>query len=289
MYQKQSVNRLWIILGLGIFCIGMGLAAFLDLPLTASLYRPTQPAAIWMECFGFYPIYLPAALWLFSKLFPPACGKVRISAFLALGALLIFLWQYSISHLVRRGVSHAFAITVPVWISAIAILAVLYICFVRRNALAAAKLRFCAWFGTVYLASHCVLIYVLKTIWSRTRFEDMLAAGNFEAFTSWLSPFGNGGSSFPSGHTAAACGIFVLAVLCDLFPSWNRHRFLVWAGCWLYVGCMAFSRLMMGRHFLSDTLAAGALMAALFLILTHTAWYKQSAEAVCRQGETHNE
>ena len=39
-----------------------------------------------------------------------------------------------------------------------------------------------------------------------------------------MQPFGNGGSSFPSGHTAAACSVFILTLACDVCLKWNRRR-----------------------------------------------------------------
>ena len=104
----------------------------------------------------------------------------------------------------------------------------------------------------------------------------MLAAGDFSRFTSWLQPFGQGGSSFPSGHTASACGIFMLLIVCDVSARFARRRGLVWAVCWAYVAGMALSRMAMGRHFLSDTVMAAGVMAALFLALTHTGAYRKS-------------
>ena len=134
--------------------------------------------------------------------------------------------------------------------------------------------------GTVYAVANQVATYLLKFIWSRPRFDDMLAEGTQHLFRHWFMPFGSGGSSFPSGHTANAAGIFALLFLCDVFPALGRHRRLVTAGCWLYVALMAFSRILIGRHFLSDTLAASALMALLFYAVHHSKRYRQGLPAL---------
>lgn len=69
------------------------------------------------------------------------------------------------------------------------------------------KLEFVCLWGTVYLLAGLAAINIIKAVWQRTRFDDMLTAagggfeGAFAQFTSWMQPFGNGGSSFPSGHT----------------------------------------------------------------------------------------
>ena len=48
--------------------------------------------------------------------------------------------------------------------------------------------------AVIYMILNNVIIQLLKRVWDRTRFDDMLAAGDFGAFTSWFEPFGNGGS-----------------------------------------------------------------------------------------------
>ncbi len=282
MYQQPAIHRRWIVLGLCLLGAGLTAAFFFDLSLTRYLYQPDDPPAIFMESFGFYPIYLPALLWLCVQWLRPGAWAARLAAFASSLILAGYLAYYSVTHLARRGVRH------PGLYAAVVLLATAFcLGWVVRLCLAgtstARRARFGLWCGTLYLLIHWVVIYVCKLVWNRTRFEDMLQNGDFEHFTRWLFPFGNGGTSFPSGHTAAACGVFVLVFFCDLFPGWNKRRGLVWAGCWAYVGWMALSRMMMGRHFLSDTLAASALMVTLFLLITRSNWYKRQALAVCQE------
>lgn len=141
------------------------------------------------------------------------------------------------------------------------------------------RLRFACFWGTVYFIVELAVIGLLKLVWARTRFDDMLAAGDFSRFTSWLRPFGQGGTSFPSGHTASACGIFALLIVCDVSVRFARRRGLIWAVCWAYVAGMALSRMVMGRHFLSDTVMAAGVMALLFVALTHMGAYRRSLAA----------
>ena len=68
----------------------------------------------------------------------------------------------------------------------------------------------------------------------------------------------------------------MLLIVCDVSARFARRRGLVWAVCWAYVAGMALSRMAMGRHFLSDTVMAAGVMAALFLALTHTGAYRKS-------------
>ncbi len=95
-------------------------------------------------------------------------------------------------------------------------------------------------FFVVASAASAGLVQVLKAVFGRVRPEDMLV----------ISDHG----SFPSGHTANAATIAVVAVI--LFPR-------VWVAAvgagWVFV--MAFSRTQVHAHWLSDTVG-GALAGA---------------------------
>ncbi|WP_417511105.1 phosphatase PAP2 family protein [Microbacterium sp.] len=75
-------------------------------------------------------------------------------------------------------------------------------------------------------------VQLLKSLFGRTRPQDMLVTSDF--------------GSFPSGHTANAATIAALAVL--LFP---RLWVLIVAAAWMLA--MAFSRTLVSAHWLSDT------------------------------------
>lgn len=109
--------------------------------------------------------------------------------------------------------------------------------------------------GLFFLAASALsagFVQLLKTIFGRVRPEDMLV----------ISDHG----SFPSGHTANAATIAVVAVL--LFP---RIWVAIVGAAWVLL--MAFSRTQVHAHWLSDTLGgllagAGAalVVAALFTL-----------------------
>lgn len=278
--KKSSKFSTGIVLALFVYVIGFWAATTWDLPLDLLLYSPTNPFAIFMEAFGWYPAFLVfvfyCATWyaklrkdgkLWQKLLPP---------FLAFVTLAIMAWD-SIRRLTTRGWLTGFTD----WRCLFCILFVVLLGYLLFSIACKAepktqeKFSFFGFWGTIYLAANQVVMFLLKTLWQRTRFDEMLAIGNYSDFTPWYIPFGNGGNSFPSGHTANAAGLFVLVILCDLFPSWNKKRKWVYALIWVYVILMAFSRILIGRHFLSDTLAASGIMAILFFILRRTSYYQK--------------
>ncbi len=278
MYPNQ-INRRFLALGIVLLILGLGAGALWDLPIDQAVHSPANLAAILMECFGFYPLYLPLLL-LCASLGGDAARPLSLRWGCGLGAAGITggLLLYSLSHLEKRGVEHSLLWALGVWCVLLALYWILRSMERARTDAWRRRERFVLFWGSVYMVMNLALVNLLKWVWNRTRFDDMLAAGDFSAFTSWLEPFGSGGSSFPSGHTAAACGVFVLVLLCDIWPAWHRRRTVIWAACWAYVAGMAVSRLVMGRHFLSDTVAAAALMSALFWAMTRSRAYQRSLQ-----------
>ncbi len=96
-----------------------------------------------------------------------------------------------------------------------------------------------------------VSVCVLKLFWGRVRFRQLGAADDFSP---WFLPQGvTGFVSFPSGHTANAALLFILALL---VPD-IKHRAGKWVcyalpAVWTIV--MAASRVMIGAHYASDVL-----------------------------------
>ncbi|GAB3633898.1 hypothetical protein GCM10027421_32510 [Microbacterium shaanxiense] len=90
-----------------------------------------------------------------------------------------------------------------------------------------------ALFVVISLLASVVVVQLLKSLFGRARPEEMLV----------ISDFG----SFPSGHTANAATMAVIAVL--LFPRiWVLLLGVIWTIA------MAFSRTLLSVHWLSDTI-----------------------------------
>ena len=123
-----------------------------------------------------------------------------------------------------------------------------------------------ALWGT-FTVAHLLIVNVIKPIWGRLRFDDMIAAGRLAEFTPWTQPAGAGGSSFPSGHTAAAGMLLAMVFCCRLYGFARKD-----VGGWLFAGylwmlAVGFGRILVGRHFLSDVLAAAWIDSLLLFIL----------------------
>lgn len=132
-----------------------------------------------------------------------------------------------------------------------------------------------ALFALVFMVAALIVMQIMKMLWGRMRYRDMLSAGTTEGFTPWyVVNIGNGEEaykSFPSGHTSSAANIFILAALCDVFPRLNnfRARAVINTGCFIFTVLVAVSRIVNCAHFLSDVLAGGYIT---YLIFVLTRW-----------------
>ena len=159
----------------------------------------------------------------------------------------------------------AVALLVTLFVDALAAFAFL---FMTRGCQAKTLLRFLC---TVIFV--CVgimlLINIIKVPWGRARMRLIYSTGNDTYFTNWWQAgtalkkklVADGVSSdefrsFPSGHTAcAACAMLValLPTVSKLFKGKEKRLGLL--GC-LWTAIVAFSRLRMGAHFLTDVTMA---------------------------------
>ena len=115
--------------------------------------------------------------------------------------------------------------------------------------------------GIIIMFAQLSVVEIVKAFWGRVRFRDLLKAGSFDAFTQWYMPNGiNGNKSFPSGHTGGAS----MSYLIMMFPFINREKWLKrsWL-CFLvpfvFTSTVAFTRLVVGAHYLSDVTMGGTI------------------------------
>ncbi len=116
-------------------------------------------------------------------------------------------------------------------------------------------------FAYVFLA--ILIINVIKIPWARPRMR-FLAVNSEASFQPWWHPgydlkdyFVAAGvaseefKSFPSGHTADACTVLLFSLLPYLKKDFGKQRTIFWCGI-VWTCLVAFSRIIMGAHFLTD-------------------------------------
>ena len=252
-----------------LLCIGaMAAGAKFDWQVTDTLYNPQNGFGMFFEAVSWLPIYA----------FIPvlgACNMVRnknnMTTF-ARGAFMLItsccIFAYSIcDHYVQRG----FMRKANPYLCGIAggiVAAVLFLAVRTLKRSVIRKMQAVCAFGTLYMISYLVIIFSLKVVFGRDRYEDIITGGQY-VFADWFKPvFFSDGSSFPSGHTAAAMGIIILLLLPFIFKTFKNMKWPLFVGCYVYAALTAFSRLIMGRHFISDTAMAILVMTLVFIFLT---------------------
>ncbi len=112
--------------------------------------------------------------------------------------------------------------------------------------------------GIIVMFAQLGIIEIMKFLWGRVRFRDLLKAGSYDAFTSWYHPNGvNGNKSFPSGHTAGAAMSYLMMLLPFVSPKWDKNKAWCFIIPLLHTGVVAYTRLVMGAHYLSDVIMGG--------------------------------
>lgn len=99
---------------------------------------------------------------------------------------------------------------------------------------------------------------IMKTLWGRVRFRDLIKQGSYDAFTPWYHPNGNNGNrSFPSGHTAGAAMSYLMMFFPFVSKTWEKRKGLCFFIPLIYTSVVAYTRLVMGAHYLSDVTVGG--------------------------------
>lgn len=133
--------------------------------------------------------------------------------------------------------------------------------------------------------SEIVLVNVFKVLWMRPRMRMLAGYGDATYEAVWqvgapdyMDGFLETGvgfnefASFPSGHTANAAVAMIFVSLVLLADKWKgaQNRIYWVAVAWgLYV---AFSRIIMGAHFLTDTIVGFTIAFVIVLIALHVAF-----------------
>lgn len=112
-------------------------------------------------------------------------------------------------------------------------------------------------------------IELIKISVGRVRFRDLISASDVSGFSPWYAPnWFSGNKSFPSGHTANACAMALLPLCFSKeFKARNPHApALTYATAALWTALMAFSRITVGAHYLSDVLTGGLIAFAAVML-----------------------
>ena len=258
MRPSNGIGKLLLYL-LGI--CGLIVFAFYDLSISRFLYQPQALLARAVHVAGEWPNSI-AMIFSGCVLFG---GRDRWSLHPArelLGALPVFV---GMGILFPHTWYHLLGIWPPLWLSCAVVLlggAFLLLLFASGDPNVYRRLRGIAMTAVLLSVFAILSVNLLKLIWGRVRFYDMLP--DCTAFTPWYLPQGfTGNASFPSGHTANACTSLILW----LFAERSTHpvaRRVLYLFPVFWITLVAFGRIMYGAHFASDVLVSILLCTSAF-------------------------
>lgn len=271
---KQWLYSL-VIAALTAFAVG----TFLDLPINKMLYRPDSSWASFLYAFGQAPIYwclLTSGLLLTFKI------RTRVFWKNALYILLgILLSVFAVYHPVRYAMKLQIMSTYMVAVSALIVLflPVAALIFLLRNVEQKRLQQFTVLMLVVSIGSFAA-VSLIKVLFQRPRYIALLKEPGLFFQPWWMITEENIiisqkvltepdlFRSFPSGHTCSAATILCFTILPLYCEPLAKSRNLLFIGSIGYILLVAFSRMVLGYHFLTDV-SAGFMITLLFFIPTY--------------------
>lgn len=126
----------------------------------------------------------------------------------------------------------------------------------EKNQMELRRLVLVAFGGVVAVYAASTMVDTMKNLWGRFRPYEMEA--DWSNFTSWFSINGvNGHKSFPSGHSQMGWMALYLPLFIAPVKTDKRQKWTIFAI--LFGTLMAFSRVRIGAHFLSDVTVGSAI------------------------------
>ncbi|MDR3130038.1 MAG: phosphatase PAP2 family protein [Treponema sp.] len=246
------------------------IGTFFDLPIDERIYTPGSAIANFLAVFGMFPQYavefLPQTM-LFAILFEKRRSlkiKVMIPVFAAL-LLITTAWVHDFTGYLKHqtGLPSVFLASMLCFFILVFALAALPFAKKKPNELFTVALT-----GLIAFNAGYAILQVIKTFWGRQRFFTM--DNPAEQFTKWFLPQGKAASdsfkSFPSGHSFAAMCAVWFAFWPRFIDCLKKYTRLILVLAILFGLAVMTSRLVLGRHFLSDVTAGASLSLASFAL-----------------------
>lgn len=280
LLPKQYVIYLFSFLGLMLL-----LGTFFDYQISTALYNEANPFGIFFAAFGEYPAALGfvaagTLLWLGHN----KDNKLKAAAQFLGGAFLIFSGSAMATIMPMLYLDLPTAVIVCIGLACAAAV-IFLINFISKSANRDTMLRVAAVIFFVLLFE-MLLVNIVKIPWGRVRMRH-IAADPRAYFMPWwqagtelkntLIAAGVAAEefkSFPSGHTANSACLMLLGLLPMLCQKLaNKKTLLIIIGA-VWAMLVAVSRIIMGAHFLTDTVVGFAISLTVMLVICQIVFAK---------------
>jgi len=128
------------------------------------------------------------------------------------------------------------------------------------------QIRVYAYIGILTVILGILVPNLIKLVWGRPRYRVFI--GDDTQFRYWFDrvgfTFDDNWKSFPSGHSAAAATTLVYTFLPQLFDKLKGKERSILVVCSLWIIIVMVSRVVMGDHFMSDTLFGSGITILIF-------------------------
>lgn len=243
----------------------MVVASFYDLQINMAIYNSQNFYAKFFDLFGELPFYalIPFCLCVIATYLKTSNKGWH----LALSFVCVFFSFVMACVCFQRffGVLIQFYI---VFLLSIITISLLFYCLHKANEEVVFKLFRFSIFAIIYLIAILLCNQLVKSIWGRCRYYNMVDGEHFEMFTPWWFINGlGGGKSFYSGHVTSSMALLCLLPLATMFHMDKRKYFALNVLITAFVVMVAVSRLIYGAHFLSDVTMAVCVCLSIYLLL----------------------
>ena len=242
----------------GVSAIILLIASFYDYQITDYLYQTMPFTGMLFERFMLLPVW---SLVLITFIILAIVKEKKYYHILAL--LTAFYIVYDVLHYwlpfdTSMQVLMLVVIALSYWL-------ILWLLLLRiEKDCLANRLPFLTFFVSVFLTSIWISV-VMKTCWGRIRYRELLSASQF---VPWYMPCGiTGHYSFPSGHTTMFTSIICLLE----YKNYQFEEVSLTKKCllWAFIIIMPITRMVMGAHFLSDTVVGFMITYSCYLGYRH--------------------
>lgn len=264
--SKTLVSRANILILSGILATLFVVGSFFDLSVSETLIDKQSPFGVFFAAFGAWPMVLALATAGTLLILFRDQDRKRVGALQAAGGTAILI-AATVAGLVMPTIYFDLNQYVIYLISAtLTVAGVWAVLKVSKGADRKMAVRIAVGIFVV-VAAELIIVNILKIGWERPRMRLLVDQPSL-AFNPWWV-FGNDGKdqllaagvdsddfkSFPSGHTANAALLMLLNVLGALRKNLAKYAgLLFWLGV-LWTGVVILSRIIVGAHFITDTVA----------------------------------
>lgn len=266
-----------VLLSAGAFLsIMMVIGSFWDYPISQAIYDPSNPFGLFFAAFGEYPAALGFAAGGAMLLSARNREKRLVGVLQIIGGCWFILSGAAMAAMLPKGylnISTGLSVGIGMFCTALTVWGVARLC---RGADRHTVIRVAAVFLLVIFAD-ILVVNLIKIPWGRARMR-LVAVDDRAYFMPWWQPgkslrdilvaagvAAEEFKSFPSGHTANASSLMLLCLLPQLSPKLAGKQTALFLIGFFWTVLVAMSRVIMGAHYLTDTIvgfAVGLMMLA---------------------------